>query len=248
MCSNFAVDGDEITHVKRLLLEIYPNHNFSMVSDSYDYWHLVEEILPQCEKEIMNHNGTISIRGDSGNPVEVITKTVFKLWDIFGGTVNSKGYKVLNHHVKAIYGDSITPQRCEAIYKILHENGFAINNVTLGVGSFSMMCLETFDEDGRVQYSPYTRDTFGIAVKATYAEDEKRNPIMIYKQPKALSWKKSQKGCCVVALDGQSYIDECTWDEVAQPGNLIEVVFENGEMIREYTLSEIRNRLHGGNF
>ena len=56
MCSNFAVDGDEITHVKRLLTEIYPNHSFSMVSDSYDYWHLVEEILPQCKEEILNHN------------------------------------------------------------------------------------------------------------------------------------------------------------------------------------------------
>ena len=250
MCSNFAVDGDEITHVKRLLTEIYPNHSFSMVSDSYDYWHLVEEILPQCKEEIMNHNGYISIRGDSGDPVEVITKTVFKLWDIFGGTVNSKGYKVLDPHVKAIYGDSITPQRCEAIYKILYEAGFAINNVSLGVGSFSMMCLENYTEDS-VQYNPYTRDTFGIAVKATYAEDKDGKPIMIYKQPKALSWKKSQKGCCMVAPDGQSYTDEHTWEEIGTENlnnDLFRAVFFNGMLIREYTLHEIRNRLHGGKF
>lgn len=38
--------------------------------------------------------------------------------------------------------------------------------------------------------------------------DANGKPIMIYKQPKALSWKKSQKGCCRVALDGQSYEDE----------------------------------------
>ena len=146
MCSNFAVDGDEITQVRRLLTEIYPNHNFSMVSDSYDYWNLVNNILPQVKDEIMAHNGCISIRGDSGDPVEVVTDTVFKLWEIFGGTVNSKGYKVLDPHVKAIYGDSITPQRCEAVYKILEENGFSIQNVSLGVGSFSMMCLESFDD------------------------------------------------------------------------------------------------------
>ena len=249
MCSNFAVDGDEITHVKRLLTEIYPNHSFSMVSDSYDYWHLVEEILPQCKEEIMNHNGTISIRGDSGDPVDVVTKTVFKLWDIFGGTVNSKGFKVLDPHVKAIYGDSITPQRCEAIYDILYKAGFAINNVALGVGSFSMMCLENYTDDS-VQYNPYTRDTFGIAVKATYAEDKDGNPIMIYKQPKALSWKKSQKGCCIVALDGQSYTDGHTWNEVCEnaDNNLLDVVWFEGNFNVEHSLDEIRARLHGGKF
>ena len=257
MCSNFAVDGDEITHVKRLLTEIYPNHSFSMVSDSYDYWHLVEEILPRCKKEIMNHNGTISIRGDSGDPVQIVTETVFKLWDIFGGSVNSKGYKVLDSHVKAIYGDSITPQRCGAIYEILEKNGFAINNVALGVGSFSMMCLETIaDDDGDlpfidVKYNPYTRDTFGIAVKATYAEDSDGNPIMIYKQPKALSWKKSQKGCCIVAPDGQSYTDGYTWREAVHmpiESDMYRTVFFNGVTVNEWTLAEVRENLHGGKF
>ena len=250
MCSNFAVDGDEITQVRRLLTEIYPNHSFSMVSDSYDYWNLVDNILPQLKEEILNHNGCISIRGDSGDPVEVVTETVFKLWNIFGGGINSKGYKVLNPHVKAIYGDSITPQRCEAIYKILEDNGFAINNVALGVGSFSMMCLE----EG-TNLNPYTRDTFGIAVKATYAEDEDGSPIMIYKQPKATSWKKSQKGCCVVLEDenGELYCqDELTWEDIACPGaekaNWLKPVFASGTMVKEYTLQEIRNNLHGGKF
>ncbi len=262
MCSNFAIDGDEVTQIKRLLTEIYPNHSFSMVSDSYDYWNLVDNILPQCREEIMNHNGCISIRGDSGNPVDVVTQTVFHLWDMFGGTINSKGYKVLDPHVKAIYGDSITPQRCEAIYNILKEHGFAINNVSLGVGSFSMMCLEdrevdTFKmvhgfspEDCVVtHYNPYTRDTFGIAVKATYAEDENGKPIMIYKQPKALSWKKSQKGCCVIAPNGQSYTDELSAEAASQMrDNLLETVFEDGDMVREYTLAQVRNNLYKEGF
>ena len=256
MCSNYAIDGDEITHIRRLLTEIYPHHSFSMVSDSYDYWNLVDNILPQLKDEILEHDGCLSIRGDSGDPVDVVCKTVFKLWDIFGGDINSKGYKVLNSHVKAIYGDSITPQRCEAIYKILTENGFAINNVSLGVGSFSFMCLETLDDiDGyfashtaaplpKPTYNPYTRDTFGIAVKATYAEDVNGKPIMIYKQPKALSWKKSQKGCCAVALDGQSYTDEHTWDEVIDMPNLLQPVFQDGILTKEYTLDEVRDNMY----
>lgn len=262
MCSNYAVDGNEITQIKRLLTEIYPNNSFSMVSDSYDYWNLVDNILPQCREEIMNHNGCISIRGDSGDPVEVVTKTVFHLWDIFGGTVNSKGYRILDSHVKAIYGDSITPQRCEEIYRILEENKFSIQNVSLGVGSFSFMCLQTIDEDAdwgyyashpackapSPKYNPYTRDTFGIAVKATYAEDANGKPIMIYKQPKALSWKKSQKGCCRVALDGQSYEDELTWADHLGEDNLLQPVFRDGNMIKEDTLHDIRARLYKEGF
>lgn len=254
MCSNFAIDGCEITHIKRLLTDIYPHKNFSMVSDSYDYWNLVDNILPQCKKEIMAHDGCISIRGDSGDPVEVITETVFRLWDLFGGTINSKGYKVLDPHIKAIYGDSITPQKCEAIYQILTVNGFAINNVTLGVGSFSMMCLEEnnaqeYFENTKVRFSPYTRDTFGIAVKATYAEDADGNPIMIFKQPKELSWKTSQKGCCIVAKGGESYTDEHTYAESSNvKDNLLQIVFSNGSLIKDYSLSEIRETLHKEGF
>ena len=323
MCSNFAVDGDEVTHIKRLLTEIYPNNNFSMVSDSYDYWNLVNNLLPQCKDEIMNHNGTLLVRGDSGDPVEIIAGkhihyidkvleedikdyieewswdmdidgdtteyfvyegkyyeaniypeytnergawtdskyyyvedyhitlkeiepsaellgTVWALWQQFGGTINSKGYKVLDSHVKAIYGDSITPQRCEEIYKRLEAQGFAIQNVVLGVGSFSFMCLE---ENGI--FNPYTRDTFGYAIKATYGE-RNGEPIMIYKQPKALAWKKSQKGCCIVAQDGMSYTDGHTFEEAHGNNveNLLELVFENGKMVRDMSLAEVRQNMY----
>ena len=251
MCSNFTVDCNEITQVKRLLTEIYPDHSFSMVSDSYDYWNMVNNIIPQCKEEILTHNGYIGIRGDSGDPIEVVTETVFRLWDIFGGRINSKGYKELDPHVKAIYGDSITPYRCEEIYKRLEAKGFAVNNVVLGVGSFSMMCLEKHNEEtNEFTYSPYTRDTFGIAVKATYAEDKNGDPIMIFKQPKDCGWKKSQKGCCIVRHDENGNYtceDNHTWDEAYGIGDL-ETVFHDGHFHhnKKQTLAEIRERMYGG--
>lgn len=58
MCSNFAIDGDEITMFRRLLTELYPNNSFSVVSDSYDYWNIVDNIIPQLKEEILAHNGT----------------------------------------------------------------------------------------------------------------------------------------------------------------------------------------------
>ena len=115
--------------------------------------------------------------------------------------------------------------------EILERAGFAINNVALGVGSFSMQCLETMDADHK-SYAPYTRDTFGIAVKATYAEDADGKPIMIFKNPKTDTghFKKSQRGCCRVVKDGDNY------------------TYENGEFIKTYTLDEVRQNLHGGQF
>ena len=252
MCSNYAIDGDERTFLKRLLTELYPNSSFSCVCDSYDYWNVVENIIPSLKEEILNHNGTMLVRGDSGDCVEVVTKTVFKLWETFGGTINSKGYKVLDPHVKAIYGDSITVQRCEEIYKILEDCGFAACNVALGVGSFSMQCIQ--NEDGTL--SPFTRDTFSSCIKATDAIiDGKEYPI--FKDPKTdretgNGFKKSQRGCCRVFWRSKmdnliTYEDGLTYEE-SLDNNLMEVVFRDGKLIKEYSLSDIRNRLHNNNF
>ena len=266
MCSNSAFDtmntpdyeyADIDPHrerifIKKLLTELYPNTSFSCVSDSYDYWNVVENILPTLKDEILNHNGCMLVRGDSGDCVEVVTQTVFKLWDIFGGTVNSKGYKVLDPHVKALYGDSITVERAEKIFSILEENGFAANNVSLGVGSFSMHCIE---EGG--QLKPFTRDTFSSAIKAVYAEftdkDGNTKCVNVYKDPKTdrdtgAGFKKSQKGCCIVyknASGEYEYKDECNWfDAEHAPEQELRCIFSNGRLLIDDSLKTIRNRLN----
>lgn len=249
MCSNFAVDGDERAFLKRLLTEIYPNNSFSVVCDSYDYWHIVNDVLPTLKDEIMAHNGKMIIRGDSGICTDVVTQTVFRLWDIFGGTVNSKGYKVLDPHIGAIYGDAITEERCEKIYKILMDHGFAVCDCTLGSGSLSMHCIE---ENNAL--SPFTRDTFGVAIKACDAIiNGKEYPI--YKDPKTdretgENMKKSHKGCVRVFYDENgemAFEDGLTYEE-AKKNTLLEPVFRDGKLLKEYTLQEIRATLNDGKF
>lgn len=244
MCSNYAVDGDEETLLKRLLTDIYPNTSFSVVLDSYDYWNIINNVLPKLKKEILFHNGCMLMRGDSGICEDVVTETVYKLWDTFGGTINSKGYKVLDPHVKAIYGDSITIQRCEEIYKRLEEKGFACSNVALGVGSFSFQCIE---EDNILK--PFTRDTFSSCIKATYCEIDGK-PTPIFKAPKDCDFKISQKGCCVVEeKDGKlTYRDGLSWKEANRENNLLQTVFKDGKLIKKQSLKEIRNLLHNNNF
>lgn len=103
-----------------------------MVSDTYDYWNMIDHILPQCREEIMHHNGKLLVRPDSRDIVEISVKTVERLWEIFGGTTNAKGYKVLDPHIGIIYGDGCTLSNVETIWKELAEHGFAANTLPMG--------------------------------------------------------------------------------------------------------------------
>lgn len=167
------------------------------------------------------------------------------LWETFGGTINSKGYKVLNSHIGIVYGDSITLERCEKICEHMMNLGYAVENVVFGAGSYSF------------QYN--TRDTQGWAYKATYGEINGR-PIMIYKDPKTSDgFKKSQKGMVKVYRDENGKIKYkdginsemlMVNDEFNSCGdNMLQTVFINGTLVRDETLNEIRNRIydeHGG--
>lgn len=248
MASNFAVDGDEITMIKRLLTEIYPNASFSMVSDTYDLFNLIDNLLPQCRNEIMNHNGKILIRPDSGDIVEIAVATVEHLYKLFPGETNSKGYKTLDPHVGVVYGDGVTQNRAATIYQTLMDRGYAANCIIFGAGSFSFNCIE---EDGKL--FPLTRDTFSVAIKSTYGVVNGKE-IFIFKDPKTdkskgNGFKKSQRGLCYVyEEDGElKYKDEFIVSTIPE-SNLLQPVFKDGQMLKEYTLNEIRQRLHGGAF
>ena len=124
------------------------------------------------------------------------------------------------------------------------KRSFACSNAVLGVGSFSMHCIE---EDNILK--PFTRDTFSSCIKACYAEiDGKCYPI--FKNPKDGGFKKSQRGLCFVYRDEDgklAYRDGYTSEDIPQ-GNLLETVFKDGKMLKEYTLSDIRGKLNGGKF
>lgn len=175
--------------------------------------------------------------------------TIEALFNYFGGHVNEKGYIVLNDKIRGIYGDSITPYLADRIYSGLENNGFAANNVALGAGSFSMQAWEEF-EDGKRILKPHTRDTFGIAFKATYCEVNGKGH-RIFKSPKtdSNSFKKSQRGMVVVTQDADGSIhakDGYTKEEfyAMSEVNMLKPVFENGKMLVDVNLREIRNRLN----
>jgi len=226
---------------KRLITEVYPNGVVSIVSDTWDLWKVLTEYLPNLKEEVLARDGKVVIRPDSGDPVDIICgnphgKTVEEkkgvielLWDTFGGEKNAKGYKELDPHIGAIYGDSITLERGKAICERLKRKGFASTNIVLGIGSFT--------------YQYNTRDTFGFAMKATYGEVSGTGRE-IYKDPITDDGtKKSAKGLLKVEkVNGEFVlIDQVSWEEEKQ-GELKEV-FRDGKLLIEEDLSVIRVRL-----
>ena len=246
VCSNLAVCETEENLLRRLLTDTYKNTSFSYVSDSFDYWGLINNTLPKLEKEIMEHNGKFLVRPDSGDIVEISVKTVQKLWDLFGGTINSKGYKVLNPKIGIIYGDGCQYSKIKEIWEQLKDLGFAANNILFGVGAFSFTAMCT-PEDGMVCL---TRDTFGFAMKSTHCVINGKE-YTIQKDPKTDkgSLKKSHKGLCHVTKENGKFVchDGYTSDTIPE-NNLLQPVYKDGRMVHRYCFAEIRDRLHGGQF
>jgi nicotinamide phosphoribosyltransferase len=265
MCA--GTKEDEVETFRRLL-NTYPKGILSVVSDTWDLWKVCTEHVVTLKEEIMTRDGKLVIRPDSGDPVDIIcgytakhwvedhrlesygcpeSKGVIELlWDAFGGTVNEQGYKVLDSHIGAIYGDSITIDRAEEICKRLESKGFASTNVVLGIGSFT--------------YQYNTRDTFGFAMKATYVElqepvygdmiDQGLNTKIvgreIFKDPITDDGtKKSATGLLSVfenENDGTyELIDHCDW-RTEESGEL-RTIYINGEFHNETTLTKIRSLL-----
>lgn len=242
MSEGFTSEVEKANYI-RLLTEVYPNAPFlSIVSDTRDYKDVVANILPSIKDIIMARPGRLVVRPDSGDPVDIITGdpksseefyrkgTYESLWDTFGGTINERGFKVLDPHVGIIYGDAITIARQKEIYRRLEEKGFAATNLVLGIGSFT--------------YQYISRDTLGYALKtsAVMINDQWK---VVYKEPITAGQtvnKKSYKGFVkvfydkgeMVAVDGVPFEEE---------GGLMTTVFKDGKLIKETTLAEIRNRI-----
>ncbi len=247
---------DEVETFRRLL-ETYPTGILSVVSDTWDLWKVCTEHVVTLKEEIMTRDGKLVIRPDSGDPVDILCGTqIFEdrdhyndyemdretiltaeekgvielLWDVFGGTINEQGYKVLDQHIGAIYGDSITIDRADEICRRLQAKGFASTNVVLGIGSFT--------------YQYNTRDTFGFAMKATYVEvnGEGRE---IFKDPITDDGtKKSATGLLHVTKsneNGYMLVDKVSWDN--EKNGELQIIYHNGYPENQTTLEEIRKRL-----
>jgi len=226
MCC-YGQDG-EFELFKRLITEVYPTGIISIVSDSWDFFKVLTEYLPKLKDEILNRNGKVVIRPDSGDPLSIIC-------GIGGTTPEGKGalrildeiFGMPSDKIGLIYGDSISPEKMAKITNRIIEMGFPSTSVVFGVGSYT--------------YQYVTRDTYGIAMKATSAVVNGKR-ISLFKDPKTdYGIKKSAKGLLKVK-NGVLYEDVSEYEE--SKGDL-KVKFLNGSLFNQTTLYDIRDRLDG---
>lgn len=162
------------------ILDTYPEGIVSVVSDTWDYWSVLTELLPQLKDRIMARDGKVVIRPDSGDPVDIICGTgdpnspagngSLELLDhLFGHTLDSAGLKVLDSHIGLIYGDGMNQERIKIMLNRMVAKGYSPLNLVFGIGAYT--------------YQFTTRDELGFAFKATAVEiggewvDIQKNPV-----------------------------------------------------------------------
>ena len=247
-----AYYGSERESVRLALTEAYPQGILSYVADSNDYFRFIDEDMLALKDEIMARTADADglpakfvARPDSSpkTPLEIICGdtdadfnsreqlgTLNILWGNFGGTINDKGFKVLDSHVGVIYGEAISLEMQDAIYTRMHEMGYCVSNVLFGIGSWSFLEMSS-------------RDSYGMAIKGTnsiVAGEE----VSMQKDPKTSAFsKKSAKGLLRVEIEGGDYVlyDEQTRKQ--EGDGELQQVFLNGEFFNETSLQEIRERV-----
>ncbi|WP_409431321.1 nicotinate phosphoribosyltransferase [Mycobacterium sp. SMC-16] len=235
MCA--GTQDDEIETFVRLL-DLYPTGIVSIVSDTWDLWHVCTGILPTLKAVITARDGKVVIRPDSGDPERILCGdpqapagspahkgVVNLLWEVFGGTVNAAGYRELDPHIGVIYGDSITHDRADAITANLMRQGYVSTTPVLGFGSYT--------------YQYVTRDTFSIAMKATWVQVDGRGRD-IAKAPVTDPGKRSARGRLAVVRDEHGLTLLQGAAGAVEATDAMRTVFEDGVIVNPVSFAEVR--------
>lgn len=222
------------------MLDTTPSGIVSIVSDTYNLWTVLTTFAEQLKPRILARDGKVVFRPDSGDPEDIICGDrnapegsneylgAIRLLDaMFGTTVNSKGYKLLNPKVGLIYGDGMYYERFSHILAKLEDMGYATSNLVVGIGGLLLQ--------------QHSRDDQGYAIKATYVEVNGATREIV-KDPITDSGKKSHKGLMTLHLEDGKYItrDQRTKEEEAT--GLLTTVFLNGKVTAPTSLEAIRNK------
>lgn len=210
-----------------------PKGIISVVSDTYDIYNFVDNYVGKVYRNMIKaRDGVFVVRPDSvtpdhDTPAKLTVWILESLWKNFGGTANSKGYKVLDPHVRVIYGDSLTEVSIRDILTMAKEAGFSSENLVFGCGSYLL--------------DKHNRDTLRCAYKSS-AMEINGNWIGTYKEPLG-SNKKSKRGRMKLALIGGKYETITEYDaKYDMVSDQLVTVFRNGELTIDWTLDEIRKR------
>jgi nicotinamide phosphoribosyltransferase len=209
----------------RNMLEQYPEGLVAVVSDSYDVYYACEKLWGEVLKEeILNRKGTLVVRPDSGVPKDVVLKCVEILADKIGFSINEKGYKVLNPHIRVIQGDGVNYESIGEILENLKTHGWSADNVGFGMGGALLQKVN--------------RDTQKFAFKCSCAtvNGEDRD---VFKDPITDHGKKSKKGRLKLVYENEAYQTKALHEDGE---DILQTVFENGIILKEVDFETVKRR------
>jgi len=217
----------------RHVLSQFPTGIIACVSDSYNIFRAVEQYWgTELKQQIMERDGTLVIRPDSGDPEKTLLRLFDILFDKFGFTTNEKGYRVLPPQVRVIQGDGVNYEEIKELYSSLANAGVSAENLVFGMGGALLQKLD--------------RDTQKFAMKCSYAEVDGQG-VIVQKRPLELdadgrlheSFKRSKGGLLKLIKKDGKFQTVQQHEEPELPDEM-QVVFENGMLQRELTFEEVR--------
>jgi nicotinamide phosphoribosyltransferase len=217
--------GGELAAMRNMLVQ-YPKGLVAIVSDSYNIWDAATtKYGVELKEMILAREGTMVVRPDSGPPALIDLSLLVKLGEAFSAEKNDKGYKELPPQLRMIQGDGIDHESLAVICALLEDQGWSMNNIAFGSGGGLLQKMN--------------RDTQQCAFKCSYAQvsgidiDVSKSPIH------SSSGKASKAGRLTVNRRGGTIVTLCGEDR-DESDNLMEVIFENGVLVKEYSWNEIK--------
>jgi nicotinamide phosphoribosyltransferase len=236
----FGKEGE--VDMMRRVLEKYPTGIVACVSDTYGIKHAVKNLWgKELKAEILSRpnepGNQLVIRPDSGHVINTLKIVFESLFESFGYTVNKKGYKVLPPQVRVIQGDGVNLESIRGIYEMLVKEGISAENIVFGMG-------------GKLLQSGIDRDLQNFATKVCYAvidgvvRNVVKSPVEIDENfDERESFKKSKQGIPKLIQDPNNPNEFITVTSIEEGWNELEdllvPIFENGELLREYTFEEV---------
>lgn len=228
--SSQGKDGEEL--VFKRLLESWGDTSdmFACVADTYDIYNFCNVILANNKERILDMKAKLVVRPDSGVPNVMVIEVLEMLGNVFGTTINSKGYKVLNPKVSIIYGDGMSIDTIDEMFGVIVENGWCASNVVTGVG-------------GKLAQD-VNRDTQKFAIKCSSMKYDGEYKD-VFKQPITASFKKSKAGRLVLLKDTDGKYITTTLEKWGEQYPHIEeqelkIRYKDGEFLNLTSFDEVR--------
>ena len=217
----------------RNMLDQFPDGMVAVVSDSYDIFAACRDLWGGALRDrVLARDGCLVVRLDSGDPLEVLVtgapNALGILADRFGYTVNPKGYKVLDPHVRVIQSDGVDFELLGRILEAMEKAGYSVDNIAFGSGGGLLQKLN--------------RDTLKFAFKCA-AVTVSGVEHEVFKQPVTDPGKRSKSGRMKLVRTEGPHGPSYQTVKPDQPGEdqLVEV-FRDGTIVREWKFSEVRQR------